>query len=83
MKIKSPQTHRTHRQTHRTHRQTHCSSRLYRRNHGFGLIEILVVVAIILIVAAFYIPKLMGGKDPLTGKKTPRRLSKKHSKSRR
>jgi prepilin-type N-terminal cleavage/methylation domain-containing protein len=35
---------------------------------GFGLIEILVVVVIISILALIILPRLVGGKDPLTQK---------------
>lgn len=41
------------------------------KRRAFGLIEILVVVAIIAVLAAFLVPKyLSGSKDPVTGKKT-------------
>jgi prepilin-type N-terminal cleavage/methylation domain-containing protein len=37
--------------------------------HGFSLVEILLVVAILAILAYFLLPHLLGGKDGLTGKK--------------
>ena len=36
---------------------------------GFGLIELLVVMVIIMILAVVLIPRLTGGKDPVSGKK--------------
>lgn len=39
------------------------------RNSGFGLIEIMVVMLIIMILAAFLLPRYLGGTDPLTKKK--------------
>jgi type II secretory pathway pseudopilin PulG len=46
---------------------------LHRRRHpssaGFGLIEVLVVLVILMILAAIILPRLTGGRDALTGKK--------------
>jgi prepilin-type N-terminal cleavage/methylation domain-containing protein len=39
------------------------------RRRGFGLIEVLIVVAIMLILMALILPRYLGGKDALTGKK--------------
>ena len=36
---------------------------------AFSMIEILVVVAILCVLAAFLIPRYAGGKDPLSGKR--------------
>jgi|GEM_PF-2798229 Type II secretory pathway, pseudopilin PulG len=41
-----------------------------RRGAAFGLIELLVVICIIAVLAVFLLPRLTGGKDPLTGKKS-------------
>lgn len=38
------------------------------QNAGFGLIEILVVVVIIMIIASFLLPRYFGGTDPVTKK---------------
>lgn len=38
-------------------------------SRGFTLIEILVVVAIMCVLAAIILPRYIGGKDPVTGKK--------------
>jgi prepilin-type N-terminal cleavage/methylation domain-containing protein len=45
---------------------------------GFSLIEILVVVAIILILSAIYLPRLTGGRDPLSGKRHASPTQKAH-----
>lgn len=39
------------------------------RCSGFGLIELLVVMVIIMILAVVLIPRLTGGKDPVSGRK--------------
>jgi prepilin-type N-terminal cleavage/methylation domain-containing protein len=48
------------------------------KRNGFGLIEILVVMVIIMIIAAFLLPRYLGGTDPLTKKKiaSPRERAK-------
>lgn len=39
------------------------------KRRGFSLIEILVVMAILCILAAVFLPRYLGGKDAVTGKK--------------
>jgi len=46
-------------------------NRRYRDAPAFGLVEMLVVILIIGILAVILIPRLTGGKDPVTGKKAP------------
>jgi prepilin-type N-terminal cleavage/methylation domain-containing protein len=41
----------------------------HRTRYGFGLIEILVVLAIIMVLAAILLPRYLGGTDPITKKK--------------
>jgi prepilin-type N-terminal cleavage/methylation domain-containing protein len=48
------------------------------KSRGFSLIEILIVVAIILILSAIYLPRLTGGRDPLSGKKRTSPVQKAH-----
>ncbi|HXG25212.1 MAG TPA: prepilin-type N-terminal cleavage/methylation domain-containing protein [Chthonomonadales bacterium] len=43
-----------------------------RAPHGFGLVEILVVVAVVLILAAVLLPRYVGGKRPEEKIKTVR-----------
>jgi prepilin-type N-terminal cleavage/methylation domain-containing protein len=49
-----------------------------RESRGFSLIEILIVAAIILILSAIYLPRLTGGRDPLSGKKRASPVQKAH-----
>jgi prepilin-type N-terminal cleavage/methylation domain-containing protein len=39
-----------------------------KRSQGFGLIEILIVIVILALLAVFLLPRLVGGKDPVTKK---------------